>query len=70
MKKVEEEVRDVVEVIEQLYSLEVSDMSRKIENLKRVNINSVVAFVEKERKKDNFKSKTDIVKYIQSIIQD
>jgi len=70
MKKIEEEIRNVVEVIEQIYSLEVSDMNRKIDNLKRINIGSVVTYVKNEQEKGNFKSKNDIIQYIQSIIQD
>ncbi|MDD3012924.1 MAG: hypothetical protein PHC34_04405 [Candidatus Gastranaerophilales bacterium] len=70
MKKMEEEIRNVVEIIEQIYSLEVSDMSKRMENLKRINFDSVAAYIEKEQKNNNFKSRNDLVKYIQSIIHD
>lgn len=70
MKKIEEQIVNVVEILEQIYSLEVSDMTRKLENLKRINIDSVAAYIQKEQENNNFKNKNEIVKYIQSIIQD
>lgn len=70
MKKIEEDIRDILEVVENVYALEVVDMKKKIDNIKRVNISSIVDIVNEEKKKGNIKTKKDIVKYIQSIIQD
>lgn len=70
MKKIEEDIRDILEVVEQVYALEVIDMKKKINNIKRVNVSSIVDIVNEEKKKGNIKTKKDIVQYIQSIIQD
>jgi hypothetical protein len=70
MKKIEEEIQIILDVVEQVYALEVTDMKKKIDNIKRVKVDSIADIINEEKKKGNLKNKKDIVKFIQSIIQD
>jgi len=70
MKKIEEEIRDVVEIVEQVYSNQATELARKLDNFKRINVDTVAAYIKEEQVKGNFQNRDDIIKYIQSIVQD
>ncbi|OGI23053.1 MAG: hypothetical protein A2287_00425 [Candidatus Melainabacteria bacterium RIFOXYA12_FULL_32_12] len=70
MENVAEAVKDIVEIVEQFYLLRVEDLTRKLENIRRINVDSLVDLIQNEVNESKIKTKRDIVKYVESIILD
>ncbi|OGI02317.1 MAG: hypothetical protein A2104_06305 [Candidatus Melainabacteria bacterium GWF2_32_7] len=70
MENVAEAVKDIVEIVEQFYLLRVEDLTRKLENIRRINVDSLVDLIQNEVNENKIKTKRDIVKYVESIILD
>ena len=64
------EIQEIIEILEQFYTLEIDELNNKLKNIKRIDINSLVNLIESEKEKKYIKSRKDLVKYIKSIIQD
>lgn len=62
----ESEVRSILNIMEKLYSLEIKYVAEKLENIKRINIDSLMEFVEYNKLNDA----SDLIQYVQGIIQD
>jgi len=70
MDDISKSVKDVVDILEQFYVLKFTEVSKKIDNIKRINIDSLADRIQEEVEKGNIKTKSDIVKYVESIIPD
>lgn len=70
MDNLAESIKDVVSIVEQFYILKSEDITKKLENIRRINLDSLINLMEIEVQKDNIKSKKDIIRYIESIILD
>ena len=64
------DVNDVIQTVEQVYINSASNLNKKLDNIKRINIETLTELVEKETENGHIKEKKDIVKYIEQIIQD
>lgn len=70
MENVSEAVKDIVDIVEQFYVLRVEDLTKKLENIRRINVDSLIDLIQNEISENNIKTKRDIVKYVESIILD
>lgn len=64
------EIREVIDIVEHLYETWLVNVRNRLDNLKRINVDSLAELIEYEKEKGRIKDKNDIIKYIESITQD
>jgi hypothetical protein len=69
-KDINQEIQEIVQIVEQMHEVCLTNTKKRLENLKRINIELLTIFVESERQNGNMKGKKDIIKYIDSLTQD
>lgn len=67
---ISEEVKDTLNVIEQIYGVMLMNLQNRVNNFKRINIDSLIEFAKYEYVNGRIKNRKDIIKYIESITQD
>ena len=67
---IESEVKNVLEIVEQVYLIKSVAAEKKLNNIKRINFDSLVNLIQKEISNDRIKSPKDMVNYIETIIED
>jgi len=69
-EEVYSETVQVIGILEGIYEIFIESLKTKIENLDKINIETLTELILKESEKGNIKERKDIIKYIEQIIQD
>ncbi|EKE03915.1 MAG: hypothetical protein ACD_20C00129G0011 [uncultured bacterium] len=69
-KDIYQEIQETMQIVEQIYEMWASNLKKRLDNLKRINIESLIVLIEYEKANGNIKNKSDIIKYIDGITQD
>ena len=64
------EIKDVLDVMEQLYDSWLTTLKEKKTNIKRVNLNAIAELISIQKAKGEINDRKDIIKYIDGIICD
>ncbi|EKE03608.1 MAG: hypothetical protein ACD_20C00176G0003 [uncultured bacterium] len=64
------EIKDVLDVMEQIYDSWLTTLKEKKTNIKRVNLNAIAELISIQKAKGEINDRKDIIKYIDGIICD
>ncbi|OGI18765.1 MAG: hypothetical protein A2287_08905 [Candidatus Melainabacteria bacterium RIFOXYA12_FULL_32_12] len=64
------EIKEVLEVMEQLYDSWLTTLKAKKDNIKRINLDSIIELIALQKAKGEVKNRRDIIAYIDGIIGD
>ena len=69
-KDIYQEIQETMQIVEQIYEMWASNLKKRLDNLKRINIESLIVLIEYEKTNGSIKNKADIIRYIDGITQD